>query len=130
MQPIPRRNFIIQAGILGLHLSILSSCNFNSKNETTGPGNGVDLIPSQDGEDIFAYLQRTKGSFDLTTYRQIIGAANEFKEGDQALGTNCGKQRIQGPGPAIAEPNQDWPTECPQPLSGRTLRSYSLHNRE
>jgi ethanolamine ammonia-lyase large subunit len=31
------------------------------------------------GEDVFAYISRVKGSFDQTTYRQVIGAANDFK---------------------------------------------------
>jgi ethanolamine ammonia-lyase large subunit len=38
------------------------------------------------GEDVFAYISRVKGSFDQTTYRQVIGAANDFKEGDQTIG--------------------------------------------
>lgn len=37
-------------------------------------------------EDIFSYLERNYGAFDLTLYRQIVGAANEFKEGDETLG--------------------------------------------
>jgi ethanolamine ammonia-lyase large subunit len=38
------------------------------------------------GEDVFAYIQRTKGGFDQTLYRQVIGAANAFKQGDEAIG--------------------------------------------
>ena len=38
------------------------------------------------GDDIFAHIGRTRGRFDLTLYRQLLGAANEFKEGDQAIG--------------------------------------------
>ena len=34
-------------------------------------------------EDLFQYIIRQKGSFDLTLYRQLLGAANEFKEGDE-----------------------------------------------
>jgi ethanolamine ammonia-lyase large subunit len=37
------------------------------------------------GEDVFAYIGRVKGSFDQTLYQQVIGAANEFKQGDQAI---------------------------------------------
>ncbi|MFQ5738207.1 MAG: ethanolamine ammonia-lyase subunit EutB [Acidobacteriota bacterium] len=39
-----------------------------------------------DEEDIFAYISRKKGRFDGTLYRQLLGAANEFKEGDQVIG--------------------------------------------
>jgi len=41
------------------------------------------------GEDVFKYIERVKGSFDQTLYRQIIGAANAFKEGDQAIGVGA-----------------------------------------
>ena len=37
------------------------------------------------GEDVFKYIERVKGSFDQTLYQQVIGAANAFKEGDQAI---------------------------------------------
>jgi hypothetical protein len=38
------------------------------------------------GESVFGYLERTRGGFDLPLYRQLIGAANEYKEGDEAAG--------------------------------------------
>ncbi|MBW1616762.1 MAG: ethanolamine ammonia-lyase subunit EutB [Deltaproteobacteria bacterium] len=37
-------------------------------------------------ENIFQYIRRTQGSFNQTLYQKIVGASNEFKEGDQALG--------------------------------------------
>lgn len=41
------------------------------------------LLPK---EDLIAYVIRVRGTFDSELYRQILGAANEFKEGDLALG--------------------------------------------
>lgn len=38
------------------------------------------------GEDIFAYVTRANGQFDQTLYQQVVGAANSFKEGDEAIG--------------------------------------------
>ena len=38
------------------------------------------------GEDVFAYIQRVAGKFEPTLYARILGAANEFKEGDRSLG--------------------------------------------
>jgi ethanolamine ammonia-lyase large subunit len=38
------------------------------------------------GENIFAYVRRRTGAFDATLYKQILGAANPFKEGDQIVG--------------------------------------------
>src|SRR5262249_40579718 len=37
------------------------------------------------GEDVFDYVKRISGRFDPALYRQIIGAANEYKEGDASL---------------------------------------------
>ena len=37
-------------------------------------------------EDVFRYLKRMRGAYDATLYAQILGAANEFKEGDSAIG--------------------------------------------
>lgn len=44
------------------------------------------LPPARVDEDIFAYLIRQRGTFDLELYCQILGAANAFKEGDQIVG--------------------------------------------
>jgi len=41
------------------------------------------------GEDIFQYIQQVKGSFDPTLYKQIVGAANAFKEGDKTIGVGA-----------------------------------------
>src|SRR5690606_28989684 len=37
-------------------------------------------------EDIFAYMCRKYGKAHIDVYRRIIGAANEFKEGDAIQG--------------------------------------------
>ena len=44
------------------------------------------LLETKPEEDLFAFMNRTLGKFDRTTYQQLIGAANAFKEGDQILG--------------------------------------------
>ena len=41
------------------------------------------------GEDVFAYVARVKGSFDPGFYQQVVGAANDFKEGDQTIGVGA-----------------------------------------
>lgn len=38
------------------------------------------------GEDLFAWLNRVHGGYDVTKYRQVLGAANPYKEGDEAQG--------------------------------------------
>ncbi len=46
----------------------------------------VTIQNVQKGEDVFSYVQRVKGGFDQTLYQQVIGAANPYKEGDEAIG--------------------------------------------
>lgn len=50
------------------------------------PPPGVYIPEVRPGETVFMYIDRVRGAFDLTLYRQIIGAANDYKEGDEALG--------------------------------------------
>lgn len=50
---------------------------------------GVTVEPSSAVEDLFGYIQRTKGTFDPTLYRQLLGACNEFKEGDESQGISA-----------------------------------------
>lgn len=38
------------------------------------------------GEDLFAFMNRTTGRFDRPLYQRLVGAANDFKEGDRILG--------------------------------------------
>ena len=38
------------------------------------------------GEDIFRFIRRKRGAHDAKLYAQILGAANDFKEGDQSVG--------------------------------------------
>ena len=47
---------------------------------------GVRLENSLPEEDIFSYLRRTTGGFAAAQYKNILGAANPFKEGDQIVG--------------------------------------------
>ena len=55
--------------------------------DSRGARKGAAAIPAADhGEDIFAYIARSKGRFDPALYRKLLGAANEFKEGDHAIG--------------------------------------------
>ncbi len=49
-------------------------------------GPGVVLAAPLSGEELFAYIERTCGGFDETMFRAIVGAANEYKEGDATLG--------------------------------------------
>ena len=52
-------------------------------------------------EDVFGYISRSKGRFDPALYRQLLGAANEFKEGDQAIGVAAPDDRSRAQARAL-----------------------------
>jgi ethanolamine ammonia-lyase large subunit len=60
---------------------------FSSNSASNIQGVAIDLPLS--GESIFEYIIRIKGQFDLTFYRQILAAGNEFKEGDAIAGLSA-----------------------------------------
>jgi len=80
-----RRDFVqtMLGGPFALTLSLAQA-----KKVTAGETNpsGVSISEIREREDLFAYMQRVKGEFDPRLYRQVLGAANEFKEGDQMIG--------------------------------------------
>ncbi len=44
---------------------------------------GVVVAAPMPHEDLLAYVRRTAGKFNQTLYKQLLGASNEFKEGDR-----------------------------------------------
>lgn len=53
------------------------------------------LLETKPQEDLFAFMDRTMGKFDRTTYQQLIGAASAFKEGDQILGVAAADEAVR-----------------------------------
>ncbi|MDY7224912.1 ethanolamine ammonia-lyase subunit EutB [Hyalangium rubrum] len=47
---------------------------------------GVSIPEVRPEEDVFGYLQRVRGAFEPRLYQQLLGAANAYKEGDEAIG--------------------------------------------
>src|SRR5947199_7175837 len=79
-----RRTFLKSA--LGATAALAAGARPNQAAEKPGDERSVRLVESLAGEDVFSYLQRTAGGFDATRYKQILGVANPFKEGDQTVG--------------------------------------------
>jgi ethanolamine ammonia-lyase large subunit len=50
------------------------------------------LLENRAGEDIFQYIARYCGRFDLGMYLRILGSANEFKEGDSIVGVSAANE--------------------------------------
>jgi ethanolamine ammonia-lyase large subunit len=80
-----RRRAFISALIAGGVVLAGASC----KPDEEPPLKGVTIPEIRAGEDIFAYITRVRGGFDQNFYKAIIGAANEYKEGDEALGIHA-----------------------------------------
>ncbi|WP_331371276.1 ethanolamine ammonia-lyase [Sinorhizobium chiapasense] len=80
---ISRRDLLMMAGTAAATLA-----SYNHARAALG-GGPFSIDEVKQGEDVFAYISRIKGGFDQTAYQQVIGAANEFKEGDQAIGVGA-----------------------------------------
>ncbi|MEA1787421.1 ethanolamine ammonia-lyase subunit EutB [Arenibacter sp. GZD96] len=89
MTPISRKRFMAQTGILASTLILTKGCGLISDSKLNHEHTGVHVGTPQPGEDLFSYIQRTTGGKNLSLYRQILGAANEFKEGDLTLGISA-----------------------------------------
>jgi ethanolamine ammonia-lyase large subunit len=57
--------------------------------DASAPPAGVSIAEIREGEDIFAYVRRVRGEHDPALYKAILGAANDYKEGDEALGIHA-----------------------------------------
>jgi len=79
---------------------------------STAPGRVV-VRDVRAGEDLFAWLTRVHGSFDAVTYRQLLGAANPFKEGDDAQG--------------LAAADEESRANCRRLLANTSVRALLAH---
>ena len=83
-----RRTFMM--GLLGgIAAAFAAGCSSDpNKPAVTPPPTkaGVSIPEIREGEDVITYVTRVKGQYDHEFYKAVIGAANEYKEGDEALG--------------------------------------------
>ncbi|MGF6175001.1 ethanolamine ammonia-lyase [Ensifer sp. 4252] len=77
-----RRDLLILAGTAAV-------ASYSQRAIAAVGGAPIKIEAVSQGEDVFAYVNRVKGSFDQQAYQQVIGAANEFKEGDQTIGVGA-----------------------------------------
>lgn len=80
---ITRRSFI--QGVAGSTVCIAHGLDRRRVSADSAKGNLVVAKPSPD-EDVFQYILRHCGAHDRQLYARILGAANEFKEGDESAG--------------------------------------------
>ena len=79
-----RRNFL---AVMGAAAGTLGSYRAAARADSGGGTITVEVV--EPDEDVFAYVSRVNGGFDQTLYQQVVGAANDFKEGDQAIGVGA-----------------------------------------
>lgn len=76
--PLSRRLFLAGASAAALGLA--------TRGEAT-PGGTTSFAPAQPTDDLATYLRRiSPEKFDREAYLRLLGAANEFKEGDEIIG--------------------------------------------
>ncbi len=75
-----------QTGLLASSMILTKGCSLFTDSKPNLELSGVSVGTPNPGEDIFSYIQRVNGKMDANLYRQILGAANAFKEGDLTLG--------------------------------------------
>lgn len=79
---LSRRDLLVMTGIA-------AATSYSHFARAAPSGSAVVIEAVEQDEDVFAYVSRIKGGFDQTTFQQVIGAANAFKEGDQAIGVGA-----------------------------------------
>ena len=79
-----RRQFLVMVGAAGAALA-----GYRVVARAAPGGGTIAITEVKPGEDVFAYISRVQGGFDQTLYQQVIGAANDFKEGDQTIGVGA-----------------------------------------
>ncbi len=91
--------FGLNADLIVLTISILlmvSSVASAAGEYSSAPKEFVVISKVQRNEGVFQYVRRTgNGTFNHALYQQIIGAANEFKEGDAAVGVAARDQKTR-----------------------------------
>lgn len=74
---------------------------------------GKTLEPALPGEDLPSFILRIRGRWDDVLYRQMLGAANEFKEGDAIV--------------KVAAPNEEVRQQARALLWATTLQQIDAH---
>ena len=86
MTPLIGRRFFLGSVFAGLGTATSWRASNAAENELQ-PGITIGVVGPD--EDLFAYIQRMSGQFDERLYKRLLGAANEFKEGDAIVGVSA-----------------------------------------
>lgn len=84
-----RRRFLA-----ALSTPVLLGSGWSPRHASGSPAiQGVEVEIPRANEDLFAYIQRQCGRFDLQLYKKLLGSANEFKEGDAIVEVAAASQQ-------------------------------------
>ena len=77
-----------------LLMGLLAHMGLGSGPVWSAPRLSAHHAPAEN-ESVFSYMERVAGRFDATIYRSIIGAANDYKEGDELIGVAAASEEIR-----------------------------------
>ncbi|GJM60972.1 ethanolamine ammonia-lyase subunit EutB [Persicobacter diffluens] len=86
MKLISRKQFLAQSKKFGLYFAFSS---FGCLDAFGLKPPYKNIQPSPTEEDLFSYITQIAGQFDTDLFKKLLGAANEFKEGDDLLGISA-----------------------------------------
>jgi len=86
------RRRILQAGAAcgGIHFLSMTAAGLRTDN--TAMAAISEFAIAMLGEDLISYVNRVRGAWDDDLYRKLVGAANEWKEGDAIVGVVAANQ--------------------------------------
>ena len=85
-----RRTFAQQA-MIG---SLTATASVTASRKVLGAvGSSPTIEAPLASEDVFGYVRRMRGGLDQRLYAQILGSANEYKEGDESIGVAAADER-------------------------------------
>lgn len=82
-----RKEFLKITGLGSASVLMLNGCNLfvNKDDDLLTAEAPISISSPKQNEDIINYIIRTNGKFNNVIYKQILGSANEFKEGDETI---------------------------------------------
>jgi ethanolamine ammonia-lyase large subunit len=80
---------------------------------------GVAVVDPLPDEELFGYLRRVHGGFEPRRYQQLLGAANAYKEGDEAIGVAAVDERSRANARALLERTRLGELNAHPPLEDR-----------
>jgi len=89
------------------------------RNTLKPPRHGVFIPEVRPDEELFGYLRRVHGGFEPRLYQQLLGAANAYKEGDEAIGVAAVDEHSRANARALLERTRLGDLNAHPPLEDR-----------